>query len=267
MTNIYYYDNILLENLFIAESVAASIIENYNIIGIYICTQCGDEIETVGDSIINDVIRHVITHTTYTGLAGIYMCSICNAEFKSEQERKLHTEIHNINTNIDYKYICPVCENGYHTQYELGEHFMEEHNNYNELEQLDDIETDGYPTFDVLHKIKMMRYVTIYDDIKIDECPICYYKYNSYKRSYTQNDTEQYNRYDKYAKFFCDMRLMSKKSNIKIEPIKLLCCNTIICSNCLVQHIRTKRGEPECPYCRKNHTQHNKRYIVFDDKI
>ena len=57
MNNIY--DDIkILDNLLICEGVSASIIENYDIIGMYLCTQCGDEIKNGDNTSKEDVIRH-----------------------------------------------------------------------------------------------------------------------------------------------------------------------------------------------------------------
>lgn len=271
-------DNILIENLLISEGVAASIIENYDIIGMYMCTQCGNEIKNGENTTREDVISHVMTHTTYTGLAGIYMCHLCNEEFKSDEDRKEHILIHYENENKeesdseydeqDYPYSCPICFEGYETQGELGEHFMEEHGEYDELGMLDEVESESYPTFEVLQKIGMMRFIKPNDEIKETECSICCSMYNKRKRSKTDMELEYIQPYNKFLQFYCDMQIIfiNNIEKVYVEPIQLLCCKTIMCSNCLIQHIKSKKGEPECPYCRKNHTQYNKKYIVFDER-
>jgi hypothetical protein len=145
---------------------------------------------------------------------------------------------------------------------------MTTHNDYDDLGELDNTESESYPTFDVLNKIGMMRFMTIYDDIKDKMCSICCKEYRGFKKSFTDDDIKRKDFREKYTMFYCDTQLMSIQNNINIpvNPIKLLCCKTIMCSNCLIQHIKLKKGEPECPYCRKNHTQYKKKYIIFDER-
>tara|TARA_B110000908_G_C10181728_1_gene416034 strand:- start:328 stop:1152 length:825 start_codon:yes stop_codon:yes gene_type:complete len=264
-----YVDGHTFDNLMICEGVSASIIENYDIINMYLCTQCGDEIKNGINTTKDDVMRHVMTHM-YTGIAGIYMCDICNAEFKTDAERKEHNEEHNediVDEKKELKYDCPTCGELFYTQVELGEHFIEEHGDYDELGMLDKTESESYPTFEVLYKIGMSRFISIYDDIKETECSICCSKYTGRIRGNTVDDYTN-NTDDKYFRFNCDMKLLyiNKKYNLSVNPIKLMCCNVIMCSNCLIQHIKSKKGEPECPYCRKNHTQYGKQYIIFDER-
>lgn len=266
--------NIDIDTLLMCEGISAGIIENYNIIGLYMCLNCGEEIKnnTNTPTTYTDVLVHVISHNI--DMIYTYNCHICNQEFKTYIERQTHLNTHYTENKVEYKYQCPICNAGYNTQISLGEHFMTEHNDYEELGSLDDskAESESYPTFEVLHKIGMMKFITLYDDdnfnINNNECLICCSRYTGLKKSNTDDDINTVNRYDKYFYFRCDTKLiyidnLEKKD---INPIKLLCCNSIMCSNCLVKHIKSKNGEPVCPYCRKNHTQYHKKYIVFDER-
>jgi uncharacterized C2H2 Zn-finger protein len=126
-------------------------------------------------------------------------CVVCDIVFISDISFKAHLcfgkAIKNsiiesnlkpiIPTNPNGKYACPVCQNKYSSPNLLGEHFISEHDSYEELGVLDkkseDISTLGFPGFDLLEYIKMIIPITEEetDDLikQQDTCPICMYFY------------------------------------------------------------------------------------------
>jgi hypothetical protein len=163
-------------------------------------------------------------------------------------------------------YDCPICHRPFALAIELGNHFMNTHNNYNQLSALDENKSAGFPGFDVLVKIEMIRYVKSGEKIEENTCVICCDKYDSFMGNKTDIDLVSDNGKNR---LFCDdtKMLYSKKSEEESKyPLELKCCKAIMCSQCLKKHIISKSGEPECPFCRKNHTRYDKKYIVYDER-
>ncbi len=131
-----------------------------------------------------NVIDHVLNHHRNYGLARVYICYICAQEFTSyqglmEHYAESHVIINDQNNNseeqenIDYLYRCPVCEIGYNDHISINMHFMQRHNNYSELNMLDQLRSDGFPGFKLLIKIKMIRYVREDEPMDSDMYIIC----------------------------------------------------------------------------------------------
>lgn len=286
-----------LEALMTCQAIAACIIENYDVLDAYVCTDCGEiitaqnedgeEIEVTTNNVENHVRQHYIRSGTH-GLAGVYPCDVCNQEFYSNNSLTEHrASVHPVQLNNEddgsesdneseyqnnleeYQYRCPICSRGYNDQIDLGNHFMRRHNNYDVLNMLDQKPCDGFPGFDVLNKIGMMRMMHFKEKLSSNNCPLCFYEYDI--GEFSASDDILYTNLDKYSKyntFRCDTRkiYIDRQHKVIRKPIKMLCCKTEFCNSCLRKHINSKYGEPECPFCRKNHTRNDKKYIVFDER-
>lgn len=296
-----------LEYLLLCEGIAAGIIHNFDTIGVYVCTQCGETIHGHDESdahilaTTTDVIDHVQGHfrnNAFNGVGGIHICTLCYQEFSTRQALSEHrAEVHEnrVNQNIqepvrdremvfdpadsedssdqenmDHLYRCPVCERGYNDQLNLGIHFMQQHNNYSELNVLDQRRSDGFPGIELLNKIGMVRYVTQQESIDNNICVLCCNTYDHRIRNNTDDnlteDKKELTR--KYRQFSDDMKLiyMSTLDHTYRHPLKLMCCKAELCTECLQNHIKSRFGDPECPFCRKSHLQTHKRFIIYDER-
>jgi hypothetical protein len=188
---------------------------------------------------------------------------------------------------------CEICNNRYSTEYILGTHFILQHNNYDELINLDTKNiTVGFPGLDILKLIEMIDILDNNTLINIinnkEECNICYNKYN-----YNLLDYEWYKR--KHMKTKCDIEIYKKsnnknkinyiyddndiqlvninikdsrlkeiinKYNIEIKPVTLKCCNKYICSLCLERTLLNSY-KMKCPYCFYDHCREDLDYIII----
>ncbi len=175
----------------------------------------------------------------------------------------------NDNEEIDYAYRCPVCENGYANQITLGNHFMLRHNNFTERTILDQKKSDGFPGFEVLNKIGMIRFIRENEKKNDPICVICCNHYDNCMQSKTDDVTiNKKTRNKKYRNFIDDTKLLylyNIDQTIR-HPVELLCCKAKFCSTCLRDHINSRFGDPECPFCKKNHVDEDKRFIIFDER-
>ena len=125
-------------------------------------------------------------------------------------------------------------------QFYLGEHFIESHNDYTELTELDKraIAT-GFPGLELLEKIGMIRYVRLEEDT--DTCKICYFDYIIDEE---MDELDEENR----------------------SPLMLLCCNKMICCSCITQQLSTTNNLT-CPFCIKDHTRDDWDYVTYIDEV
>lgn len=126
---------------------------------------------------------------------------------------------------------CPVCSDIFNNNENLELHFESIHDNYSDLSVLDQKKYDD-PKFDILDVIDMFKIMKVDETFDSDTCVICCFKY------YVDNQENP-----------DDFKI------IKIIPIKLSCCNAIMCLECLQKHINSKFGKLECPFCRRFHYQ------------
>jgi len=174
-----------------------------------------------------------------------YTCNFCGTNFFDGDDLDDHLEecvsrIDNIQTNNNGRYICPICNNKYMTTHLLGEHFTLTHNNYNELTELDKKnKRGGFPGFDILKTIKMIKYLTIEDTKNIintnTECHICYHNYSYPQKKIEYNDAE-YNEYNSDSELYYKSEL--NKNNLE-RQIKL--DNLIKRNGCNRKFIKIKR--------------------------
>jgi hypothetical protein len=158
-----------------------------------------------------------------------YIGHKCDPNLNSEDEKL------EIPTNPNGEFCCPICKNRYTDANLLGEHFIIYHNNYTELEQLDNtVIKEGFPGFEVLEELYMIEKLSSYQ-IKLmiknrESCPICClefknqdneYKptYNNLNNYYNSDDELEYDEshdeleYNKYKRVVCsDSKLYIKKS-------------------------------------------------------
>ena len=82
-----------------------------------------------------------------------------------------------INNQIKAKtHECMICSEKFETIFHLGEHFTNDHANYETQTELDNnIIRDGYPSLDILLHINMVHVIPFIniDDYKKDKCYIC----------------------------------------------------------------------------------------------
>ncbi|VBB17787.1 hypothetical protein YASMINEVIRUS_250 [Yasminevirus sp. GU-2018] len=248
--------------------------------------------------IARQVMFHVEGHYRSAGMEGlgIYTCRFCGAEFYSSENRHTHiTEVHPDSLNsdnneedednesdydddYDYPFRCPVCERGYNNQIGLGTHFMLRHNNYQDLHVLDNIvRRDGFPGFELLVKIGMIKFINDSAKIECDVCPVCCIQYTGVSRGKTDDhlhsqkeihDMTRSTPKHVFSKFTDDMKILYLKSldTVHRYPVKLVCCRADFCTECLRDHVNSRLGEPECPFCRKSHTRRDLRFVIYDDR-
>lgn len=198
--------------------------------------------------------EHMSIHENETENA-ICMCQRCKLIFNSDEEYLAHnynctgTEgvSGEIPTDETGEYGCPSCDNRYSNQFLLGEHFMQSHNDYDELSVLDKktmIETiNGFPGLNLLEKIDMTRYVSFNDFENLSICKICYFDY-----------------------IIEEMDEMNEMNEDNRNPIILNCCNRMICCNCLIRHLSINNNLV-CPYCIRDHCRDDWSYVTFIDEM
>jgi hypothetical protein len=138
----------------------------------------------------------------------------------------------------DGSFPCPNCENRYSTSFLLGEHFITSHNDYSEFRALDSKLHTGFPGFDLLKKIGMIKYhrkKNIKALLENHMCDICCIEY-----SFNEQTDDKINH----------------------QPIYMTCCCQYICYDCLLNYL-TITDTLFCPFCRKDHTQMDISYITF----
>lgn len=77
---------------------------------------------------------------------------------KIQLDEKLSTDIkYSIQNDPNGKYECPICQQKFSNSFILGEHFLNDHNDYNVLCSLDTNKIrNGFPGFDILQRINMI---------------------------------------------------------------------------------------------------------------
>lgn len=161
------------------------------------------------------------------------ICNRCGNIYNNDSEYLKHECKKNVNKSNTFiptvstgKYNCPLCDNKYSSQYILGEHFLRDHNDYEQINLLDDKKSEGFPGFKLLKHIGMVKKYYIKENNEICDtiCDIC-------------------------------------KEDL-VNPYKFLCCNNIICKICLKKYI-TITNNVKCPYCKTDHTYTKSEYITF----
>jgi hypothetical protein len=170
--------------------------------------------------------------------------------------------------NHEYKYKCMICTRGYDDYVELKEHFVKKHIIQPKIGQLGNESRGGFPGFDLLNKIGMTRFVRVDEMIDDDMCLICCDKYDPCIEGNMDLMIVKKTKNEKWKQFNDDMRIMYL-DHIDYEPkypMKLLCCGQTICSKCLKNQLESKRGIPECPFCKKDHTMTTCKFIISELK-
>lgn len=289
------------------ENIIIEIVQNYDALGKYVCTLCAMDIHgNVEEHVathqydhhenhnmmpqqmphrLQDFIQQMQQNGFVVQAIPIQADMIQNlpvgAEFAGqiinnirvirEQLDDIHEQIHNVNERVAdaaYSYHCPVCSKGYNDQINLNRHFIRRHNRMEDFELLDNKIKNGYPTLEILQIIKAMQFIR--NDEKHDtECFICADKYDECKQSQTDDFYDPLKSKNKYSKFNDDHKLIFHQyQNIHNKyPIKMTCCKTELCSDCFQKHIASLAGDVVCPFCKKDHTQTNNRFIVCTDKL
>ena len=156
----------------------------------------------------------------------IIQCPICPETFVSEitfddhyflthernifqfqpPEQKLEIKVKNLLS-------CKICEQTFRHRQQLEAHFEEAHNDYEQLMILDNYNGGGFPGFDILIQLNMIR-----EGKKPEtKCPICCEEYGNL-----------------------------------IMPLQLECCKMQVCHHCLKRQIQTK-NRVECMFCYKDY--------------
>ena len=225
----------------------------------------------------------------YNSIHTLCRCLDCDRIFANDIEYNDHncddSETDDIPCDPNGDYQCPNCENRYINQNLLGEHFIRRHNTYEEYNTLDkNIIHNGFPGFDILDHIRMIINLSnnkIKKIIEVGEtCEICFNKYKLGDKvlNYTNNhlidgycsdseininlkfkDNLKYRLNDErlidvYNKFIVINRL----------PVKMYCCEKLICYECLETHLKLSNSL-ECPFCIKDHTLDDKDYIIITE--
>ena len=168
---------------------------------------------------------------------------------ENKTENKItHADI--IPTDPIGKYACPLCDNKYSNAFILGEHFITSHNDYSVLCDLDKRIHNGFPGFNLLYRINMIKQLSEKKslDIITKRCEICCIDF-----SYDSNEIQK-------SKLSDDI-LMDNRN-----PLVLTCCKFIICHDCLMKHVSIN-DTLICPYCKKDHTRNDLEYVIYIDIV
>jgi len=206
-----------------------TVIANYDIIGVYLCTYCGEIIERSGDDddddgsasavvAVNDrdVEEHIYKH---------FYEPVEHYEEHAEHEEENEEDVENVVINsitTPEERICRTCVpiRIFGTTELLEQHILIHHpDDHYALNRLKQLKRTVYEFigFDKLVEQKMITNVVEYNEKDI--CPIC----------------------------------CSTYEEGLIKPYMLSCCKAISCDQCLKQHIESKDGKLECMFCRKEH--------------
>jgi len=269
--------------------IVQQILNEHDVSGSYICSDCNENI-----SCESAVWNHVIGHFNFKQniIVDLVTCMICEDKFESSEQLNVHMnnthiQINNIyhNQNNDHddsddddddndvkgdRHQCRFCDLIFDTPNSRDRHIYNNHMNYNDLLALDKRHesSDAFPGYDILIHMKMIQYIEKKTgmDKKIKECCLCYEQYNGFtitKSKCTLDIPEK----NKKKIFRCDQMIgmHSEYHQKKIVPIEMKCCKADMCTGCLRNHINTKQNII-CPFCNKNHTQYDKRFIIFDER-
>lgn len=223
-------------------------------------------------------------------------CITCGILFNNDVEYRSHIcgstpDAVQIPTNPFGTYVCPVCGNRYTSPNMLGEHFILEHNSYEELGSLDTSKKKlGFPGFDILEHIDMIRPVLDTNNFK-ETCPICSYDYKHKEEPYSVSDPglicynsdneltfgdpeEEDSRDLSDSEYIInkkikrrsirDKKLIDKIDEIKtaeILPVKMSCCGYTMCYGCLRSSVETS-DNIVCVFCKRDHSERDEEYIT-----
>jgi len=257
----------------------------------YKCHECDIAFMTQNEYNNHNLARHV--HEL------IIRCDKCGIMFRNDMDFNVHEcdgvggEIDNIPENPDGINICPICEKKYTTAEFVGEHYVLSHSSYQNNCNLDIKDDNGFPGYDILKYIGMIKYLKKHE-IKMhirnkERCLICERRYKkSDKKIVRKNmlyvdevlsDSEIETNQDTLIdyKFNDDMiikkeerkiQLFDKKlieiynkfAPIKREPLRMKCCKKILCFDCLRKSVSISNSI-KCIFCTKDHTREELNYI------
>ncbi len=172
----------------------------------------------------------------------VCICKRCGGIYNSDMDYLNHkSECNGVNNTIiptdeNGKYPCPACGNKYSNAFYLGEHFIANHAEYDDMRVLDEKHIEGplgFPGFELLRMIGMIDNLT---DVS-GECKICYFDFE----------------------FDIFVEEMSEDNK---NPLILNCCQRPICCSCLLNHISINNNII-CPFCMKDHTRNDLDYIKY----
>lgn len=151
------------------------------------------------------------------------------------------------------KFQCQICHLKFRSQNHLGEHFMENHQSYEDQLELDqNINTTSFPGFEVLAEIE----------------------YSSFP--------ENENYYDQQCEICCEQYLVGHDKKIKLinssyldeyvgetlYPVIVDCCkNNHTCHKCLAGYLNESylNGMLYCPFCQQDRTRYGLKYLSITD--
>jgi hypothetical protein len=150
------------------------------------------------------------------------------------EEKKNNNSGDNIPTHIYGRHVCPVCQNKYYTQFDLGEHFTLSHSNYESQLILDSKKAEGgFPGLDLLVDINMISYVEdkeTFMKLMNEQCHICtsdlinnkevlirreYNKKKRYIPEHRKNKLDPKDSFIKYKVYKPKYKLEKKKKDYK----------------------------------------------------
>lgn len=196
----------------------------------------------------------------------VCMCKKCGKVFQNDDEYYLHkneckrkksdedntvnqNNIESIPESLYGAYPCPVCQKKYDNSFYLGEHFILAHDDYSVLCRLDEKTHNGFPGYKLLYKIGMVKKFRLNkENITEEKCDICFFNYTYNKKEISNSEYKE--------------DILPDNRN----PIILSCCKRLTCHDCLMQHIITT-DSIICPFCRKDHTRDDLKYIIYVDII
>lgn len=209
---------------------------------VYYCSRCklvfrdGDQFQ-----------EHITSHGNENSAC---FCKSCNEVFENDIDYYDHVNVcqgiindkdeDNIPTDPNGEYECPTCHNKYSNAFFVGEHFMKAHNDYSVLCELDHVEHNGFPGFEILKIIDMIENANINNG---EICEVCCFNYEE--------------------NIFTDDKEITENDR---SALVMKCCQIRICRDCIMHHI-IESDSIICPFCRKDHTRTDWNYITFIEPV
>ncbi|AYV84609.1 MAG: procyclic acidic repetitive protein PARP [Hyperionvirus sp.] len=203
-------------------------------------------------------------------------------------------EIDDIQTNSRGRHCCMMCKKRYLSEHLLGAHFLIAHGKYDRMLELDEnIQKIGFPGFEILEYIGMIRREPNRKGAIGKVCNICQENYKNCKSDdekeieldYDSDSEVMYRKKkhelikgvqdDTLLSFSTDLiafkmtdfvkypelvNIVNKFESLVRVPIFMSCCGKHLCAECL-ENTLSNSSLLSCPFCYLDHTKYDQDYI------
>lgn len=243
------------------------------------CDYCS--FQTTDDVCLND---HIMIY--HEGLFNEYACTECDSVYNSINELDYHIRVSHkkhkqskdmdndndeieddsddsVSHNNEYyklhkwstkhgKHVCQICSLKFSAQNHLGEHFILNHESYEDQLVLDnEMITTSFPGFEILEVLDYLKCVLHHEHYE-NCCEICCKEFLvNHNKKMKIVTTSYLDNYDGETRY----------------PVILICCDKLICHTCIKEYLNLNHlnGLIICPYCTKDHTKYDRDYLKITD--